>query len=208
MRKFYNLFLLKIEPISEKLTLCLNRQQMNEAPSGFSRFANRKLLLIGGGVFILLIIGAFLLSNSRDDLRDGLQRLSLRYPAIVKLTNDSAKSIRGEELAKLSSEAGLLLGSDGTSLSAILKDRYGTKIPKEITAAELDTTTKEKLEQAELLDRFDVGYKEVLTVKLESINALLTELLGKTKNAQISNTLQTAQKNTSNLLNQLQKLRL
>lgn len=180
--------------------------QMN---TNSSFLANKKLIFfVIGIVFALIIAGGLMAATNRDPLRENLQRASLRYAAVIALTNDAQEEIGNSELYKINSEASLFLSSGSASISAELASRYGTKIPKEITASETDTTTPEKLNQASLLARYDPTYRQALTQKIESLDALLIEMIGQTRSKSLLATLKDAQGDTSTLLKQLRALKI
>lgn len=141
----------------------------NKAPKG--PLSNRLFLIIGAAFvgIILLAVIFYLFTSLTSGSRNQAAALQLRHSNLQSFVLGNQKSIKNAELAKLNSDLGILLSSDAVSLQKQLTATYGTfDVPKEIIAAENDSTSKKKLTEAELINKFDIAYKQILEAKIAS----------------------------------------
>lgn len=165
----------------------------------------RTLLLIIGGL-VAVIGGGFMLFASGDNSGQLQQRLSARQDTTLKLIADGQKNISGDDLAKVNSELSIILHGDDTALSAALKTAGLKKVDKAIKAAEADTESFEALTTARLNAQYDITYQNILTQKLESLQALLKELHDKTRSKSLKAAVATEYKHVGIYLAQLEAL--
>ncbi|PLS81108.1 hypothetical protein CYG49_03205 [Candidatus Saccharibacteria bacterium] len=168
---------------------------------------SNKVVLGGIGLLLLVIFGVMLLAFSGgNNIGDQITRAVFRQQQLITLTDDAKKNIRSAELMRINADANLFLKSDLGTLTSLMASTGVEKVPKDIAAQEVDTTTKPRLEQALSSSRFDDTYKLVLSQKISSQQALLSEIHPKVGDAQaqrslseIYNKLESVQKQLANL---------
>ena len=166
-----------------------------------------RLVLIVLAVIAVLVGGVMLLVAGSDNSGQLMQRLSARQTTTLKLLADGQKNLTDDNLQKITSELNLILLSDNTIIQGELAGAgMAKKLDKNITAAEADSTTFDKLASAKLNAQYDSTYRVTLTQKLESLSALLRELHDKTKSKSLKSALSTEYKHLSGYLDELEKL--
>lgn len=184
---------------------------MYEQPSGVKALLqNRRVMFIGGGVLVVLIlIIGIALSSGGDPLQGNLQHLTARYDNLVKLTQDAPKKIKSDDLNKFNSEANLLFSSDDAAIGGLLQTRYGSReLPQEIIDAEATTSSDAKLNEAALLGTYDDAYKSLMDAKLVALQALLDETRGNSNNSSTLGKIKTARDNSVILRERLKGVKL
>jgi len=151
----------------------------------------KRTLFVALAVIAAIAAGAFMLLGSQDNSGQLQQRLSARQATTLRLIADGQKNIESDDLAKLNSELSIVLTGDNVTLQSALKTAGMKKADKTVVAAEADTETFTKLKTAKLNAQYDASYKNVLIQKLESLQALLQELHGKTKSKSLKSALAT-----------------
>jgi hypothetical protein len=174
------------------------------------RFDRRRLLLmIGGGIAILTIISILLMFFFTDGSKDNLMRIMVKTQELQTLTDASQKRIKSAELAKVNSDANLLLSSDNVALTAQLQKKYSqTGIPADFRKSEADTTTNAALTEAELLNKFDISYRNTLIAKLNSLLPLATQTKNDIGGKEFGGAMDTFIKNLQAIKKQLEALSL
>ncbi len=170
--------------------------------------ANRKFILIISAALLAVIVAiGVLISGNNNSIQPSLQHLSARYDSLVTLaqTVSSSHQIGNENLAKLNSEALTVFTSDGASFASLTKAKYGD-MPAEITAAEADKSSKDKLDTAQLTNTYNSVYAQLLASKLTTLLSLVTECQNETTDVQTLSLLKTASKNTVLLQDRLSAL--
>lgn len=169
-----------------------------------SRFPLRLVVIV---LVVLAVIGGglMLLASSSDNNGQLLQRLSARQSTTLKLIADGQKNLSSDNLSKINSELSIVLIGDNTALQTELKHAGIKKLDKTIVAAEADETTFTKLTSAKLNAQYDQTYKVTLEQKLESLQALLRELHGKTKSKSLKAVLSTEYKHIATYSDELSK---
>lgn len=164
-------------------------------------------LIVIGAVLLAAIVGGFLLIASSSDNNDQLmQRLSARQATTLQLISDGQKNLTSDEIGKVNSELNLTLLSDDAALQAELTKAGIKKIEKTITTAEADTTTFEKLSSAKLNGQYDSTYHATLSLKLESLRALIGELHDKTRSTSLKSVLSREHAHLTTYINELEAL--
>ncbi|HEU5187130.1 MAG TPA: hypothetical protein VFT87_01360 [Candidatus Saccharimonadales bacterium] len=167
-------------------------------------FNRRFLVLIGALlVVILLLFVAFAIFNSFTSApKERLATLVAREQSLQAFTSSNQSKLTSDHLQKVNSETHLYTTSDGASLKRQLSLRYGlSEIPKEITAAEADDSTK-KLNEATQSGKFNEVYKEILNQKLVATQQLAESVQQGTK-GQLNAALEKAIQNLVALQEQL-----
>lgn len=170
---------------------------MNTQPSSpRALLANKKLLLIAGALLVVIVIGIGLLSSGGgDNIQTSLERLSLRYDNLVRLTGTgNSGNISNAALAKADVEANILFVSDDTAFSNLVKSRYQT-IPDNIKQSEIDTTSTNLLQNAQQLNTYDSTFLSLLQTRLTNVLALVDDTQTRSTNAETLKILKTAQTN-------------
>lgn len=155
------------------MSLFTQNQQVN--PDPYKNPVDRKRVVIFGGVIAAVVIGAmlFLVSLMIGHPKEDLMTFIAHEEDLQKIIHSSQKRIRSADLAKVNSDADLLLSTASASLRTQLVDRYGEKAPTtDIIKRARDTTVEDTLKQAELLSKFDNTYIKMVRKKL---NALIAE---------------------------------
>lgn len=165
----------------------------------------RTLLLIIGGL-VAVIVGGALLIASQDNTGQLQQRLSARQATTLKLIADGQKNISDDDLAKINSELSLILIGDNTTLTAALKTAGLKKVDPATKSAEADAESFEALTTARINAQYDSAYQNILMQKLESLQALLKELHGKTRSKSLKAAVATEYSHVTNYLSQLETL--
>lgn len=132
--------------------------------------ANKTARLLIVGVIIAAVIGtalfaaSLLTGNSKNDLT----LLAVRENSLLVLANASQKDIRHPDLSTANSNATVLMTSD---VATVVTDTGIKKLPDDLVKKEADTNT-ETLKQANLLNKFDTTYRQIVLTK---VGALITQ---------------------------------
>lgn len=142
-------------------------------------------------VIVAVVAGLLLFLASRDNSGQLQQRLSARQATTLRIIADGKKNIANDNLAKINSELGIVLLSDNVKLQEALATAGLKKVDKDVTAAEADADTFAQLNTAKLNAQYDASYRNILTLKLESLQALAQEIHGKTRSKSLKAALTT-----------------
>ncbi len=179
-------------------------------PTRRSFSLTRKQLLLGGGLVAAVLIGIILLLGSGGkNISSQLQHLSLRLTNLQTMLSNTAvtRNFKNEELSSLVTEFNLNLSSDINELTPLMTEAgMPTKFDKSIVAAETDTSTDTKIEEATLNNQLDVGYSTVLKDKIASLRALLAETYELTSNTKLRSGLAATDKDLSDINKRLKKI--
>lgn len=164
-----------------------------------------KMIALIVGVFIFLIIAIIVMQSiiKGGSIDTQAQHLSPQLTNVAALTVDGTDHLRSEDLKKINAETSIITEGAMSQLVSILP----AKPDKTIANSESDASSTAKLASAALDGTYDSEYKLVLTQKLESISALLTEMYTKTKSPSIQESLSSTYKNYQALLNNLGKIK-
>lgn len=163
----------------------------------------KQTLFVVIGLLVAIVIGGLLLLGSGDNSGQLQQRLSARQTTTQALIADGQKNLTSGDLKKINSELQIILASDTNQLQAALTVAGLKKIDKTVVAAEADTATFQKLTTAKLNGQYDTAYKNVLTQKLESLNALIKELHAATKSTGLKTALNNEYKHVAGYIDTL-----
>jgi hypothetical protein len=126
-------------------------------------------VVLGGGLFALSLLN----SNSKNDL----VLLAVRENSLLTLTSATTTvgNIRDPDLATANSNATILLTSDIASLQKI----SGTKsLPGNLVSQEADTNG-DTLKNADLLNKYDTTYRQIVAQKVQALISEAQELNSK-----------------------------
>ncbi len=151
----------------------------------------RKPLLIGGGIIVLITIAAFVANALTPNTTTLSQRLLYRTDALLALTNSAQKDISSDALAKVNADLMIVLTSDNAALQKAIPAAKTTKELTKIKTEETDADTTARLATAKINGEYDSTYKTILLQKLETENALVSELWTKSSKASVKSTLLT-----------------
>ena len=184
-------------------------QNTNANPYAPQVDRKRLFIMIGLGVGILVIIVVLLMTVFSGGSKDNYLRLLVRQQELQTLTDGSQKRVRSAALAKINSDSTLLLSSDGVALLGQLSKKFGEKnVSSDFRKAEADTTTTDKLKEAELLNKFDVVYRNILLDKINKLIALAEQSKQDIGGKEFTTAIDTFSKNLTSIRTQLQALNL
>ncbi|MGD8373833.1 MAG: hypothetical protein PVI21_03165 [Candidatus Woesebacteria bacterium] len=139
---------------------------------------DRKKIFIAAGLLAAVILGAIMLILSMGNgSRGAYMSMLARHDALQTTIDDSQKQIKSSALAKVNSDASLLLSSHGLALDEQLKSKFGESKLSDSATKEGDSIIAEiteKLSSASLLDKFDVTYRNIIQ---QQITLLMNESL-------------------------------
>lgn len=177
--------------------------------SGGFRFDRRMTMFIIMGLLLLSLMTAvfMVITSINNGPRNDLATLLLRTQRLQQFTADQQKGIKNGDLAKINSDAGLLLSSDATSLRKQLSTLYGPfEYTDEMIAAETDATSKKKLADASLLNRFDTVYISLLRDKIAATMRLAQKTGQSNSSASLKAVIETEVANLTTIDGHLAKL--
>lgn len=161
----------------------MNPQYYSSPVSQKSSGFDKKIIFAVIGGFFLIIIGVVLLSFSGGaDPKEQLARAVARQESLYQLTKNAEKNIRSGDLKKINSDASLFLTSDLSTLRSLMQSSGNKNVPKDISASEYDAKAEERLTEAALNGRYDDTYITIMSQKIDSQQALLREISGKSNN--------------------------
>lgn len=167
------------------------------------------LLVIGLGIGVAIGIALFFMIFFSSSNKDDFQRVVARTQELQTLTDGSQKRVRSAELAKVNSDATLLLSSDATILTTQLQKKFGEKtLSQDIKKAVTDNTIANRLTQAELLNKFDITYRNVLLEKLNQLIPLAEASRKNNGGREFTTIMDTFVKNLKAIRSQLEELNL
>lgn len=166
------------------------------------------LFIVGGGLLLALIVGAFLLFGGKGNgPTDRLQTLSARLSVLKETSDGAQKSIKSGELRGTNSNLALFLTNATRDIEEQLKDGglSGEKLDKSIISAEKSkgATLKEKLEDARLNAVYDLTYAREMAYQLGTVDALISEINAKTNSKSLKELLKTIDDNITPINEQL-----
>jgi len=147
-------------------------QQKNTNPYGPQGPNFRKIILFSVLGFILLVIILLVMNTILSAPKDSFMTFLGREQFLSDTVAGSQKRIRSGDLAKLNSDSTLLLSSDNVALLAQLQKKFNqTKLDDTTKKQQVDATVATSLKSAELLDKFDVTYRNILLEKIDQLLA-------------------------------------
>lgn len=145
----------------------------------------RKPLLIGGGILVFFILIGVLANLFTTDTSIISQRLLYRMDALEALTASAKNNISSDSLSKINTDLSLVLTGDNTALKKVIPAQKMTSELTKIKTEETDADTTAKLKTAKVNGQYDSSYKAVLLQKIETANALITELWSKSSKSAV-----------------------
>lgn len=137
-------------------------------PGSFSKKST--FVVIGGIVAVLVVVLALLgVVLNRPGPEADVSRLAAKMNVLVNVANDARKEVQNAELNKINTNARLLFTTDKNNLAEILKDVYELNgVLPESAQAEVDPTIETRLEEAKLLNKYDIQYRAIMQEKITS----------------------------------------
>lgn len=163
-----------------------------------------KIIGLIGGVLVLLVIAIVVMNIflSQNSIGTQSQHLSARLSNLSTLTTSATKLLTNSELKKLNAETSIITAGTVSELESLFPKKIDANIQSEESVA-TDTT---KLASAKLAGTYDTEYKQVLSQRLESIDALLVEMYNKTTSKATRTSIDGRYKNYQTILTNLNKL--
>lgn len=185
-----------------------NYGYVNPTPQNSSVFSRKMLIVIGGSVFAIILAIILMVSSSSNSTSSQAQHLILRMESLQAILsdNETTRHLKNQELSNLVTSFSLTQTTDINDLKIALSNQLPQKIDEKILANETDTTTATTIEEAYLKNKLDAVYAEVLTKKIVSLQALIAELYGKTKDQKLKQTLESVNENLRKTGKQIDEL--
>lgn len=185
-----------------------NYGYVNPAPRNGSPFSRKMLIVIGGSIFAIILAIILMVSTGSNSTSSQAQHLILRMENLQTILsdNETTRHLKNQELSNLVTSFSLTQTTDINDLKIALSSQLPEKIDEKILANETDTTTATTIEEAYLKNKLDAVYAEVLTKKIASLQALIAELYGKTKDQKLKQTLESVNENLRKTGKQIDEL--
>jgi hypothetical protein len=127
----------------------------------------QRMIIVGVIVAAVIGLGLFALNLMSGSGKSDMTLLAVRENSLLTLANASDKSIRDPDLATANSNATILLTSD---VNNIIADTGIKKLPDDLVKKEADTNA-DTLKQANLLNKFDTTYHQIVLQKVSALVA-------------------------------------
>ncbi len=185
-----------------------NYGYVNPAPQNSSPFSRKMLIVIGGSIFAIILAIILMVSTGSNSTSSQAQHLILRMENLQTILsdNETTRHLKNQELSNLVTSFSLTQTTDINDLKIALSSQLPQKMDEKIIANETDTTTATTIEEAYLKNKLDAVYAEVLTKKIASLQALIAELYGKTKDQKLKQTLESVNENLRKTGKQIDEL--
>lgn len=185
-----------------------NYGYVNPAPSNGNPISRKMLIVIGGSIFAIILAIILMVSSGSNSTSSQAQHLILRMENLQTILsdNETTRHLKNQELSNLVTSFSLTQTTDINDLKIALSSQLPEKIDEKILANETDTTTATTIEEAYLKNKLDAVYAEVLTKKIASLQALIAELYGKTKDQKLKQTLESVNENLRKTGKQIDEL--
>lgn len=170
------------------------------------KVGKKKLFLVAGGIVAILI---FVLSLAGSLVNSGgpeedIALFGAKMAVLSEISNDAKKEIQSREINQINTNARLLFTSDKNNLNDVLNEIYGYGgIPGDAIALQTDPEVETNLEEARLLNKYDIQYRAIMQEKItKAITAgLKAKKSSKSKTADAA--IQTAIDNLKSIQKQL-----
>ncbi len=168
---------------------------------------NFKLIfIILGGVLAVVIIASLIIGRVNGDSTALSQRLLYRLDALYSLTSNAQSNIVSDDIAKINSEASLVLAGDIVAVEEVIPAAKSSSTLTAIKTEELDATTVANLKTAKINGVYDKTYTTALLQKLEAAYALAGEVNDGSSSTKVKAALTTLRDHLSTYYTQLKKL--
>jgi hypothetical protein len=125
------------------------------------------------------------------------------------LANNATKKLRNADFSKLNSDSTVLITSDVAIISGQLARVYDIKrLDKEILAKEANANDTKALSEAELINKYDITYRQILRKNIASTITAIQNAIKSNSDRQFKTALQTTITNLNNLDKRLSELNL
>lgn len=172
----------------------------------------KNIIFIGIGLFVALVVGVMLLGASGGkSITTQLQHLSLRLDNTQNFLSDvqTTRNLKDQELSQLVTNASLTITSDINDLTPLMTQSGLTdKYSDAIIAAETDTTSAQKIEEAKLNNNLDKVYASILSTKVTSLRALIAETYNASQSTELRAALDKVDDHLLAVQKQLEKITL
>lgn len=185
-----------------------NYGYVNPAPQNSNPLSRKMLIVIGGSIFAIILAIILMVSTGSNSTSSQAQHLILRMESLQTILsdNETTRHLKNQELSNLVASFSLTQTTDINDLKIALSSQLPQKMDEKIIANETDTTTATTIEEAYLKNKLDAVYAEVLTKKIASLQALIAELYGKTKDQKLKQTLESVNENLRKTGKQIDEL--
>lgn len=177
------------------------------APKAPKKPLNNRILILaaGGGILLILIVGILSLLGGGSTPTTNMETLSARLTTLTKITTDSQKNIKSNQLNGINSNLNIFLTNADHDIITPLKNNGidPANIDKTITAAENGSALTAKLDDARLNAVFDRTYAHEMSYQLATVHALMQSIYNATKSGSMKSFLQTSDTNLSTIKKQL-----
>lgn len=169
-----------------------NYGYVQPAPQSSAGFSKKMLFIIGGSILAIILACLLLLGSNTNNTSTQAQALILRMENLQTILSDTetTRHLKNQELSNLVTSFSLSQTTDINDLKIALAAQLPEKIDEKILANESDSTTATTIEEAYLKNKLDSVYADVLVEKIASLQALIAELYGKTKDQKLKQTLE------------------
>lgn len=168
---------------------------------------SKKMLFLGGGLVIAVILAFIMLLNSGgENVKPELQRLSLQLTNLVTLTEESKEIIKDQEVGKVNSDALLVASTASAQLTTLTASMNLGKPSSELVTQETDADAKQELDDAAVAGTFSRVYPPVLSDKMLESAKLMQQIYGKTKDQELKDYLRKTYRSFTDISKQLDEL--
>jgi hypothetical protein len=138
----------------------------------------RTVIIVGIILVIVMIIVSISVSVLAGGRKEPWNQLAGRLATTKEIADDAAKKLKNSQIRSANTDLQLYLTNTRRDLAPMLtaQDLSVEKIPKEITAAESQTSMKQRLEDARLNAKFDSTYAREMNYQLSTLLALYQKL--------------------------------
>ena len=153
----------------------------------------RMYLMIGliGGILLAVIIAFVTLTSSSN--KPDFMVLVARESDLLRIAQKVKANVRSDDLNKANTEAILLITSDNSALTSLLRTVYkANSIDGNILVKETDSTAIINMQNAALLNKFDTSWRTLVHSKLTDIVTIAQKIKAEEHNATVRKAVQTA----------------
>ncbi len=143
-------------------------------PDPYANPVDRKRIFLVIGLIGAILIGVFIVLSTvlGSGSKGEFTTLIAKTQSLHKTADESQKRIRNRELAKINSDFTLLLSTDSNAMMGQLQKKFGDKqLSEDSKKQAVDATLAKKLTDAELLNRFDIAYQNIMRQKIGELLA-------------------------------------
>ncbi len=138
-------------------------------PDPYANPVDRKRIFLVIGLIGAILISVFIILSTvlSGGSKGEFTTLIAKTQSLHKTADESQKRIRNRELAKINSDFTLLLSTDSNAMMQQLQKKFGDKqLSEDSKKQAVDSTLAKKLTDAELLNKFDITYQNIMRQKI------------------------------------------